>query len=313
MLIGADFYFTDKNFTFDFMDLLSRISELSTNFTIKLSTASEYFDAVLSTNTSFQTYGGDILPLVSPGFRNKPSYWWKAWTGFYSTKPHIKKLIYDGEKMVRLGEIIKTSWKNEKIMAYEVSIGTHHDAITGTMREFVYEDYIIRLEKDMRMVFDEIAHEVNDIMKLPQKSDSGDMVVPYKVMFAINPVNWAVDKTLSFEIRSKFVKVFDANGVIFKSQTVPYKGNYKVYFVCKLKALEIKTLFIEEYLHMCDGCSEISIKTKDQEIGNDFIGVGLDRGLLTSLKNDKNEYFVAGRIVRYNSYMSGYYSFTQTV
>ncbi|OMJ81121.1 hypothetical protein SteCoe_18483 [Stentor coeruleus] len=312
MLIGADFYFTDKNFTFDFIDLLSKISELSTNFTIKLSTASEYFDAVLSTNTTFQVYSGDILPLVSPGFRNKPRYWWKAWTGFYSTKPYIKKMIYDGQKIVRFGEIIKTSWKNEKIMAYEINLGTHHDAITGTMREFVYEDYIIRLDKDIRMFFDEIGYIINDIMRLEYKKDTGDVVIPYKVVFAINPINWSVVKTLSFETWGKFVKVFDTNGVVFKTQVVPFIGNYKVYFVCRLKGLEVKTLFIEEYTYMCNGCSEISNKTKDQEIGNEFIGLGLDRGLLTSLKKGKNEYFIAGRIVRYNSYMSGYYSFTQT-
>ncbi|OMJ80769.1 hypothetical protein SteCoe_18876 [Stentor coeruleus] len=311
MLIGADFYFTDRNFTFQFMDLLARVSAQSTNMNIKIATASEYFDAVLASETSFEVFGGDLLPLVSPGYKGQTSYWWKPWTGFYSNKPHIKQVMYDTQKLARVAEIVKTGWRNEKIMAYELDMCTHHDAITGTMREPVYYDYLQRLENDQQMLLNQLGLDINSIMT-KQSSSNSQLMVPYKVLFIINPLNWPVQKTLSFEASSEFVRIFDTTNQTIPSQTVPYLNNYKAYFVYTLQGLEIRTLFVSEYANQCSDCSTISQKNTNQVIGNQYITIGLDNGLLTSLKTQKNEFFIAGKIVRYDTYMSGCYTFVET-
>ncbi|OMJ81124.1 hypothetical protein SteCoe_18487 [Stentor coeruleus] len=310
MLIGDDFYYTDWNTTYYLIDLLVKISEQSTNVNFKFATASEYFDAVLSSSTSFEVFGGDLMPLVSAGSSGHPSYWWKPWTGYYSTKPHIKQLMYNTQKFARIGEIISSSWSATKLMAYEVDMCTHHDAITGTMKEPVYYDYLQRIENDQQMLLNELGLQINNLTSTNSTS-STELMIPYKVLFIINPLNWAVKKTLSLEAASEYVRIFDTSNQTIISQSVPYLDNYKSYFTYELQGLQIKTFFVSEYAYKCDGCSIPSTLNNIQTISNNYITIELTKGLLTSLKTQNMEYFIDGTIVRYDTYMSGPYSFVE--
>lgn len=90
----------------------------------------------------------DLMP-----YSDDPGYFW---TGFYSARPTLKKLIrdasslYSAENQLFARKLIRqdTTAKEAKailLASYELGekIGTlmHHDAISGTSRKHVVSDY----------------------------------------------------------------------------------------------------------------------------------------------------------------------------
>lgn len=153
---GADFSFTTANSCFDPMDeLIEYVNSNYEKYHIKFrySTFGEYINIVHKNNTEtkkWPLFKGDFFP-----YADKITAYWG---GYYTSRPFKKGLIRDAYNVLRSSELLfSDSIVNGKIKAGNASqnvydnimklrqnqgLSLHHDAITGTEKQHVNDDYI---------------------------------------------------------------------------------------------------------------------------------------------------------------------------
>lgn len=301
ILLGDDFFYTDIEFSRNLIGLVDKIIERVKDINVKYATPGEYFDAVLAVDEVYGVFKGDLVPLISEvNPRIKP------WTGFYTTKPMLKKLTYDTNKIVRIAEILQSLILRKKFVAYDLSLATHHDAITGTCRSHVYQDYIDKLDIDYLKAMEAISQSLD---KLYTSSEPTQLSLPYRVMFIINPLNRPISKILSFYSTTKYIKIFDSNFEAILSQSVPQDKGFDIYFRAVLGSFSIKTFFIIESNSECDICSVPSEVSRKTLLNNTNIELFLKDGYLHSIRKDEVDYDIDSKVVRYSGDLGGPYTF----
>ena len=186
-LFGDDFSFKNAEDVYRVSDYIIQLFERSQIYkdkiTFKYSTPSEYFDTlrVLEQQKALQlpiNENEDFFPYSDNQQDN--------WTGFYSSRPYFKGLVKDNANLLnqssklmfdlfstyadKMNESSKVSRDNAYILHQKclksieslrssVAISQHHDAITGTARDIVFEDYIKKLntsQEDIKSVISEL-------------------------------------------------------------------------------------------------------------------------------------------------------------
>lgn len=139
------------------MDYMNNKSEWNVN--IRFGTLKDYFESLKFSADSvskrsenlFKTFSGDFFP-----YSDKNSAYW---TGYYTTRPFDKTFSRDVESNLRAAEILNVltnayikKWKLPTPKYHEMAtdlqtarrnlgLFLHHDAITGTSKFYVVEDY----------------------------------------------------------------------------------------------------------------------------------------------------------------------------
>ena len=159
LFFGCDFTFVEDSNNFlnieKLMEYINNDRELNKKIELKYSTLNEYFNEVerdlISTDNlkNIVDYNEDFLPYID---------WTKmVWTGFYTSRPYIKGKIRESSIFLQLNSILNAEFmllQNQKEDFFDiswnslhaVSISQHHDAITGTAKTFVNDDYLKMLE-----------------------------------------------------------------------------------------------------------------------------------------------------------------------
>ena len=180
--VGDDFTFSDANKTYSYID--SRLSMCKSNpkrfenRIIKYITLSEFYEKlneeVSLLSDDFPTKSEDFFPYTDRGI----SYW----TGFYTTRPLLKRSIkIFGQLQRAFKQIFAKMWKHrsDKYMTFfshymneiymffdefgnELGILLHHDAISGTSTEEVAIDYKNRLMETVQKVEFYISSIIED-------------------------------------------------------------------------------------------------------------------------------------------------------
>ena len=308
ILLGDDFTYADhdesfKYFSFIFQ-LMERISEV---VDVGIGTPSDYFDAVFEKNPPFAVYENDWFPLIDEQSHKEMR---NSWTGFYSSKPYLKKLIYDLSNQVRTAEILSSLVLKSEFFAYELCLSTHHDSVTGTCTYPVYLDYISRLSEDSKKSFIIISQS---FIKLLNPALSNELASPIKVLIIFNPVNWPVRQTINIEVGLKYLKIQDSNGDNLKIETIELNGKILAFFEYSLQGLEIKTLFIHTLTSKSESSSKFLKTSNKNRIRNKVMELNMKKGMISSIKQDSQEYVVNSRFVRYSTGNGGEYLFGPTV
>lgn len=308
ILFGDDVFFGDLELAkkqFEFIESLRDLAPASSY--IRFATASEYFTAVASENLAYSVYEGDFHPYISTDIRNRPI----SWTGFYASRPALKQKIFKTSALVRAAEISLGLIKKQEFQGFEVSTMLHHDAITGTCRSEVADDYFVRLEKDIKTSEKAIREAYSAL--LIESDKKFEMNKPYKAYVIYNPINWDVKKIISLDSASQFAVVYDTNGKPLKSQSVPNLDIYKIYFELTLRSLSFNTIFISEEKFNCTWCSVPSVKTGKSTVANSFYSLKFYEGLLDTISTKEIEVNVMTSIVKYQAYLGGAYEFRPPV
>lgn len=171
--MGCDFHFANAHQNYKSMDKMIRyINNKHPNVTLMYSTPSEYLDAVNEADIEWPTRYDDMFP-YSTGIDN-------FWTGYYSNRPSGKKYVRDGSanslasnKLYALEVLSETNTTDpDKLlnasnsMLDALGIFQHHDAITGTSKQFVADDYVDRLHKAMNINNQVYREQVKKIIEL---------------------------------------------------------------------------------------------------------------------------------------------------
>ena len=139
------------------------------------------------------------------------------------------------------------------------------------------------------------------------------VMIPSKVMFLINPLNWKVTKTLSVVGHYAFIQIVDKYGDPVETQSVKNGEKSEFYFIQTLKSFEVKVLFVQEFVEDCQDCSLISSNSSIEVISNDYISIGMSNGYLSNLIYNGKEYRISSQLFEYDTANSGVYLFTPVV
>ena len=308
ILLGDDFTYADYEESFEYFLFIDQLMDrISGSFDVAIGTPSDYFDAVFGQNSPFAVYENDWIPLIDEQSHKEMR---NSWTGFYSTKPFLKKSVYDLSNQVRTAEILSSLVLKSEYFAYELCLSTHHDSITGTCTYPVYLDYISRLNEDSQKSLEIISQ---GFIKLLNPVSSAELVSPIKVLLLFNPVNWPVHQTISLEVDLKYIKIQDSKGKTLKIETIDLNNKTFAFFEYNLEGLQLKTLFI----HTLPSSSEFSskfLKTSNKNrVSNKALELYMSKGMIKSIKQDSQEYFINSRFVRYSTGNGGEYLFGPNV
>merc|ERR1711871_64529 len=245
---GGDFNYQNAHKKFrDFDLLIEEINEHSAGdkyngTTIMYSTLDDYFAAVRNDvgRGVLQTWKSDFFPNAYPSnwgaeHDENDSYW----TGFFSSRPASKALSRRTDAILHAAEVVfalyaasgklppqSISIQNSRLVAMREAqaLFQHHDAVTGTEKQFVLDDYVARLQSGQvqaEAVLSDIIGQ-SDHESSGQWHDKASPSTP-KSVSVFNPTGWVRSSIISLiGLKYKCVVVSDsASGQIVQSQTSP--------------------------------------------------------------------------------------------
>ncbi|KAL1520124.1 hypothetical protein AB1Y20_023596 [Prymnesium parvum] len=159
LLVGDDFRWRAAGRVYEAWEQLIReVHTLNASIQVLFSTPSAYFSALRRTAVRLPHFTGDLLPYAD----GEHTYW----TGFFGTRPSLKRLVRRAAAAVHLMEWMHATaravvgarhgggvwaafggaWFELLVESRRaVAIGQHHDAITGTSMPRVIDDFSRRL------------------------------------------------------------------------------------------------------------------------------------------------------------------------
>ncbi|CAG9332239.1 MAN2A2_9 [Blepharisma stoltei] len=279
------------------------------DFSIKIATPSEYFSAVKQSNAKFSTYDKDFFPYKMYRRFNQPAYW----TGYYSTRPALKQAISFTHQLVRAAEIAKSLIKNEQYLGHQASLALHHDSISGTCKPHVAMDFMEKLEDEQAKA----TYAINEVISsvFTNTSYNYELMLPYRVIIAYNPLNWNKPSLLNIESDSPYVEIQSWISTYIPSQSIENDSGsskkYTIYFKVTLPALSFTTLFITEYSFHCEFCSSESTLNNNSILQDSVYRIEFDDfGMISNISTyGKPKYQLNQEIWNYNGNDGGAYIF----
>uniref|UniRef100_A0A7E4VQL4 Alpha-mannosidase n=1 Tax=Panagrellus redivivus TaxID=6233 RepID=A0A7E4VQL4_PANRE len=148
VMMGGDFHYSDANLIYTNIDKLIEAANARTNetkVTFHYSTPSCYVKALAAAAPRLPQRSDDTFPHATANH----SYW----TGYFTSKPVMKGLVRSSSaflQLVRTLDALALLPNDENADAIEkleraAALAQHHDAVTGTSKENVTQDYQRRL------------------------------------------------------------------------------------------------------------------------------------------------------------------------
>ena len=300
IMCGEDFAYRNMTLNLAVFDILKYLTKSVSEYVVKISTLSEYHDAIFAGNYEFPVFGGDFFPYLT-----YDAEYMYSWVGYYTTRPYLKYRIAQTQKLVRAAEIVQSLVNQKSFTGYQNDVSTHHDAFTGTCRHEVFVDYIKRLDQDYVKCLNAISES---FFSLPSPSKSSTaLMIPYKIMILFNPINKNVKKLMNFASQTEYISIKDSKGNYILSQSVPYNHSFEIYFEVQIDSLGFKVLFVNEFLSDNDFCSIPSSFSLKNLINNGKIGVKFNKGLISTIFNKEQAHEFDTRIMGYNTSKAGAY------
>jgi len=237
--MGEDFQYQNANAWFKNLDKLIKYTnakqDKGSNVNLFYSTPSCYLNSVLQSNKTFTTKSDDFFPYSS----DKHSYW----TGYFTSRPAIKRYERVGNNFLQVCKQIDVLAQLKgrldddiSVLREAMGILQHHDAVSGTEKQHVANNYALKLSKGI----DKCKKVVNEGFKsLLPKPDSKEQVNQVfcealnisacaitegndSIAVTIyNPIGRPVSQLVRLPITNTKYQVFDPTGKTVDSNIVP--------------------------------------------------------------------------------------------
>ncbi|XP_015440324.1 PREDICTED: lysosomal alpha-mannosidase [Dufourea novaeangliae] len=299
LTMGEDFNYQHAEMWFTNLDRLIRYirERKDSNVNIFYSTPSCYMKAVHDSNLQWSTKSDDFFPYASDGH----SYW----TGYFSSRPTIKFFERMGNNLLQISKQLSvlTGLKgyDEQLQHFREAMGVmqHHDAITGTEKQLVANDYARLLYKSMEQGADIVSTAIR-YWKISNSSDfrktkmyscmqlnisSCAYTENQDSMLTIyNPLSYKINVPIRVPVQEANYTVIDiADGSDLTSQLVPIPNavqnlpgresaaTHELVFFCTVPALGYKSYKVVRILKDTDEQSAAAAP-----ISNEFYDVFVD-------------------------------------
>jgi hypothetical protein len=305
LLYGDGFYYdslANGRLLFEKIEVLIEYWK-QTEITVRLSTPSEYFDQVKQSEISLLTYEGDYLPLMTFKDNGRDYYW----TGFYCSKPELKRKIAKALDLVRSAKLLAALVLKEDFDTKDADFGLHHDAITGTSKARVDESY----RDNVDAATAKAERKISEAFEQLSKPDFKEIETEYRPLVVFNPVNWRRTQLIEVETNSLHVKVLDSALQPVPAQVVQTPQDKSlVLFNANLAGLSFGAFFILQYDSACEDCASFSSEVLTPQLHMGNFTVDLDKDCnVKRMVQDGEEVEINARFVKYTSTKGGTYIF----
>ncbi|XP_011872614.1 PREDICTED: lysosomal alpha-mannosidase isoform X2 [Vollenhovia emeryi] len=141
LTMGDDFHYQQSEMVFGNLDKLIRYTNQRNGSTVNViySTPSCYLKALNDLNLHWPTKSDDFFPYASDPH--------SFWTGYFSSRPTVKYFEREGNNLLQASKqlVALTNLKNhdKPLEHFREAMGVmqHHDAVTGTEKQLVANDY----------------------------------------------------------------------------------------------------------------------------------------------------------------------------
>jgi alpha-mannosidase II len=237
---------------------------------VQFGTLSDYFSAVAAdieqNNIEFPVYNRDFFPYAD----NEDSYW----TGYYTTRPTLKSVSRELTSLLRTSQLFFSFTRDHlrprtsnalfdklDIARSNAGLFLHHDAITGTAKSHVVDDYLSRMHQAMQFSLETLAKSISVDLGANAdflKEDGGILNAGgVNRVVVLNSLLWHREEVVCVLSPKHIVSVYDSDGKVVPSQVdvdflKPDMGNvdsapkaFQVCFHANVPALGYSTFFID--------------------------------------------------------------------
>ncbi|XP_059142401.1 lysosomal alpha-mannosidase-like, partial [Physella acuta] len=237
--MGSDFGYKEAGRWFKYMDpLIEEVNKLGNSGGFKVnvvySTPSCYTHYVNLEKLTFATKADDFHPYQSDHST--------SWTGYYTTRGGLKKhiklagQILQSCKQLAIFAGLDASFNQVNVLRDQMAVAQHHDAITGTQKKHVLNDYNLLLSNATNACQSVMSEAYQKLWDRTEEDNNLSTVFCYglnisscpvsetKDQFLLtvyNPLSWTVLAPIRFPVRSKQLSITDADGYKVPYQTLP--------------------------------------------------------------------------------------------
>ncbi|XP_061358592.1 probable alpha-mannosidase At5g13980 isoform X1 [Gastrolobium bilobum] len=257
--MGTDFKYQYAHTWFRQMDKLIHYVNKDGRVNALYSTPSIYTDAKYATDESWPIKTEDFFPYAD----NANGYW----TGYFTSRPAFKLYVrlmsgyYLAARQLEFFRGRMNSGPNTDSLADALAIAQHHDAVTGTEKQHVANDYSKRLsigyKEAEELVSSSLACLVestlltrcqNPVTKFQQcpllnisycPASEVDLAQGKNLVIVVyNSLGWRRDEVVRIPVINANVTVHDSNGIEIESQLLPQAEVYA----------DLRNFYVKAYL-----------------------------------------------------------------
>lgn len=197
--------------------------------TVKFGTLADFLHSMNRTEPAvdFPMLSGDFFPYSDKG----EAYW----TGYFSSRPHHKRIARRLQSVLYAADVLHTlmharhldgasesQLEQLTLARTDFNLFQHHDAVTGTSRTYVMQDYLDRLLVSFRSLTQLISVSLSHLSKVPSlhsvaavdkaSSDVGEMVLDIRsgqrTLLVFNPLPREARRMVTFISNTAHVVMF---------------------------------------------------------------------------------------------------------
>ncbi|XVE67609.1 hypothetical protein DITRI_Ditri09bG0001600 [Diplodiscus trichospermus] len=303
--MGTDFRYQYANSWFRQMDKFIHYVNQDGRVNALYSTPSIYTDAKHAANEQWPLKTDDFFP-----YADKPNAYW---TGYFTSRPAFKGYVrvlsayYLAARQLEFFKGRSTSGPTTDALADALAIAQHHDAISGTERQHVADDYALRLSIGYKEAEKLVASSLAFLTESRSSTGQGNTVTNFQqcpllnisfcppseaalsdgkslVVVIYNSLGWKREETIRIPVSTARVIVKDSEGREIESQLLPLSNS-----TSRLRSYYVKAYLgpssIISTVHTYEGS-----KTNTVEVGQGSLKLlySADEGKLTRYVNSRN-------------------------
>ncbi|KAK9104022.1 hypothetical protein Scep_020866 [Stephania cephalantha] len=257
--MGTDFKYQYAQTWFRNMDKLIHYVNIDGRVNALYSTPSIYTDAKYATKQSWPVKTDDFFPYAD----RANAYW----TGYFTSRPALKRYVrmmsgyYLASRQLEFFRGRSNSGPNTDSLADALAIAQHHDAVSGTEKQHVADDYAKRLSIGYVEAEELVAYSLTCLVESTKGGGCGKLVSKFKqcpllnisycppseaelspgkslVVVVYNSLGWKRDDVIRIPVNSESVTVRDSSGKEVESQLLPLLNT----------SVSIRNYYVEAYL-----------------------------------------------------------------
>ncbi|XP_021762464.1 probable alpha-mannosidase At5g13980 [Chenopodium quinoa] len=240
--MGTDFKYQYAHTWFRQMDKLIHYVNLDGRVNALYSTASMYTDAKYAAQESWPTKTADFFPYAD----RINAYW----TGYFTSRPTLKRYVremsgyYMAARQLEYFIGRSKSGPNNDALADALAIAQHHDAVTGTEKQHVANDYAKRLSIGYQEAEKVVASSIGCLTQSSPATGCQNPTTKFQqcplmnisycpasetnlshgkklIVVVYNPLGWKREDIIRIPVKNEDVVVRDSEGREIESQIFP--------------------------------------------------------------------------------------------